>query len=98
MNWELPEFYIGYAADVNYEGKGLMSEAVKGVLKVLFEELGVYRVKSDCSDCNTRSWRLLERCGFTREGHLRENRRNPDGSYSGAYIYGLLRREYEATP
>lgn len=93
-NWELPEFTIGYVADVRHEGKGYISEAVTRVLDMLFRDMGAHRVKSDCHENNTRSWRLLERCGFRREGHLVENRRNADGSFHGDYLYGLLRREY----
>ena len=94
-NWELPEFYLGYVADVNHEGKGFISEAVRRVLKMLFDDLGAHRVKSDCNENNVRSWRLLERCGFTREGHLRENRKNPDGTFHGDYLYGLLQSEFK---
>ena len=93
-NWELPEFTIGYVADVNCEGKGYISEAVKGVLGMLFGDMGAHRVTSDCNENNIRSWRLLERCGFRREGHLRENRRSADGSFHGDFLYGLLRRGY----
>ncbi len=93
-NRELPEFAIGYVADTKYEGKGYITEAIKAVLAVLFEDLGAHRVKADCNENNMRSWRLLERCGFTREGHLRENKKNADGSFHGDYLYGLLRREY----
>ena len=94
-NWDLPEFTIGFVADVNYEGRGYISEAVKGVLEMLFDDLGAHRVKSDCSENNDRSWRLLERCGFLREGHLRENRKKTDGSYQGDFLYGLLREDYD---
>lgn len=93
-NWNLPEFTIGYVADIAHEGKGYISEAVNGVLGVLFRELGVHRVKSDCNEDNIRSWRLLERCGFRREGHLLENKRTADGSFHGDFLYGLLRQEY----
>jgi RimJ/RimL family protein N-acetyltransferase len=93
--WEPPEFIIGYVADVNHQGLGYISEAVKGVLRILFEDLNAHRVTADCHENNLRSWRLLERCGFKREGHLRENKQNPDGSYHGDYLYGLLRSEYE---
>ena len=94
-NWDLPEFSIGYVADVNYQGKGFISEAVRSVVKMLFVEMRAHRIKSDCHENNIRSWRLLERCGFKREGHLRENKRNADGSFHGDYLYGLLKREYE---
>lgn len=93
-NWDLPEFTIGYVADLNHEGKGYISEAVKCVLKMLFEEVGAHRVKSDCNENNIRSLKLLERCGFRREGHLLENRKNADGTFHGDYLYGMLRREY----
>lgn len=93
-NWELPEFTIGYVADVNHQKKGYISEAVKGVLKMLFEDVGAHRVKSDCNESNVRSIRLLERCGFRREGHILDNRKNPDGSFHGDFLYAILRREY----
>lgn len=93
-DWELPEFTIGYIADVDHEGKGYISEAVRRVLKMLFEDVGAHRVVSDCNENNVRSIRLLERCGFRREGHLLENRKNPDGSFHGDYLYAMLQREY----
>ncbi|MBL7077848.1 MAG: GNAT family N-acetyltransferase [Kiritimatiellae bacterium] len=94
IDWDLPEFTIGFVADVNYEGRGYISEAVNGVLGMLFGDMGAHRVKSDCHENNIRSQRLLERCGFKREGHLRENRKNADGSFHGDLLYGLLRQEY----
>lgn len=94
-NWDLPEFTIGYMADVNHEGRGYISESVKAILRVLFVNVGAYRIISDCNEHNVRSWRLLERCGFRREGHLRENKRSPEGSLHGDYLYGMLRREFE---
>jgi RimJ/RimL family protein N-acetyltransferase len=96
QNWGLPEFAIGYAADVNHEGKGYITEAVKGALCFIFEHLQAHRVRSDCADINHRSYRVLERCGFTREGHFRENKKNPDGTFHGDYQYGLLKHEFEA--
>jgi RimJ/RimL family protein N-acetyltransferase len=94
-NRDLPEFTIGYVADANYEGKGFISEAIRSVLGMLFIDMRAHRIKSDCHENNIRSWRLLERCGFKREGHLRENKRNADGSFHGDYLYGLLQSEFE---
>ena len=93
-NWDLPEFTIGYIADVDHEGKGYISEAVQRVLKMLFEEMGAHRVTADCNETNARSTRLLERCGFRKEGHLLENRKNPDGTFHGDFLFAMLRREY----
>ena len=93
-NWEIPAFAIGYIADLNYEGKGYISEAVRALLEMLFVNLKAQRVSADCHEDNERSWRLLERCGFKREGHLRNNKLNPDSSLHGDYLYGLLRDEF----
>ena len=95
-NWDLPEFAIGYVVDIAHEGKGYITEAVKAALCFIFENLQAHRVRSDCNDTNERSYRVLERCGFTREGHFRENKKNPDGTFHGDYQYGLLKREFEA--
>jgi RimJ/RimL family protein N-acetyltransferase len=92
-DWELPEFTLGFVADVLHEGKGFISEAVRRILKLLFEDLRAHRVRSECNENNIRSVRVLERCGFHREAHLRENKRNTDGSYYGDYLYAILRQE-----
>jgi RimJ/RimL family protein N-acetyltransferase len=93
-DWELPEFTLGFVADVHHEGKGFISEAVRRILKLLFEDLRAHRVRSECNENNIRSVRVLERCGLHREAHLRENKRNTDGSYHGDYLYAMLRQEY----
>jgi RimJ/RimL family protein N-acetyltransferase len=95
-NWDLPEFTIGYVVDVDHQGLGYITEAVKAALCFIFEHLQAHRVRSDCADTNERSYRVLERCGFTREGHFRQNKRNADGTIHGDYQYGLLKTEFEA--
>jgi ribosomal-protein-alanine N-acetyltransferase len=93
-DWDLPEFAIGFVADVDHEGMGYLTEAVTKLLTVLFTNLGVHRVIADCNEDNVRSRRLLDRCGFMKEGHLRQNKRNPDGSYHGDLLFGVLRQEF----
>jgi ribosomal-protein-serine acetyltransferase len=55
--------------------------------------LGAHRVSLRCDDTNLRSARVAERCGFTREGCLRETHANPQGGFSGDLLYGILRGE-----
>jgi RimJ/RimL family protein N-acetyltransferase len=38
---------------------------------------------------------VAERCGFTQEGLIRERERNPDGTFGGQVIFGLLKREWQ---
>ena len=93
-NWDLPEFQIGYFVDCRHQGHGYVTEAVQAAIRMLFQELGVHRVRLECDDTNVRSYRVAERCGLVREGHFRENKRHADGSLSGTLVYGLLRWEY----
>jgi ribosomal-protein-alanine N-acetyltransferase len=95
VNWDLPEFIIGYFVDRDHEGQGFVTEAVRAMLGFLFVNLGAQRVSLHCSDTNVRSRRVAERCGFVLEGHIRENKRNPDDTVSGSLYFGLLKSEWE---
>jgi len=97
-NRDLPEFSIGFIADVDHQRMGYITEAVRAVTRMLFETLGAHRIQADCNENNDRSWLLLERCGFKREGHLRENKIDKNGSYHGDYIYGMLKSDRYPEP
>jgi RimJ/RimL family protein N-acetyltransferase len=94
VSWELPEFELGYFADREHLGQGYLSEAARAALSFCFISLAAERVRLECDDTNLPSIRVAERCGFVREGHLRRNRRWPDGTFSGTLLYGLLRDEW----
>jgi RimJ/RimL family protein N-acetyltransferase len=94
-NLDLPEFDIGYFADALHEGQGFVTDAVKAALGFIFKYLQASRVRLECDDSNLRSQRVAERCGFVKEGHVHENRRNPDGSLSGTLYYELLKSEFD---
>jgi len=96
VDWRLPEFEIGYFAEVEHEGQGYVTEAVRATLDIIFNQLHAHRVRLRCDETNLRSIRVAERCKMTREGRLRENKRRPDGTYSNALIFGLLKCEYLA--
>jgi len=93
VDWKLPEFQLGYFADVDHEGMGYVTEAVKATLEIIFNHMGAHRVRLGCDETNLRSIKVAERCHMTREGSLRENRLNPDGTYSNSFIYGILKGE-----
>lgn len=96
VNWEVREFEIGFFADKDHEGQGYVTEAVRAAMGFIFEHLKAHRIRMECDDTNKRSWRVAERCGMVREGHIRENKKNPDGKLSGTLYFGLLKREFEA--
>jgi RimJ/RimL family protein N-acetyltransferase len=96
ISWDIPEFTIGYFADVDHEGQGYVTEAARAAIAFVFCHLRAHRVRLGCNDTNLRSRRVAERCGMILEGHIRENKRNSDGERSGELCFGLLRAEYEA--
>ncbi len=95
VNWQTPEFELGYVVDRDHEGEGVITESVRATLRLVLGDLGARRVRLTCDDTNERSLRVAERTGFVREGHLREDHRQPDGTFTGTYLYGLLKSEFD---
>jgi RimJ/RimL family protein N-acetyltransferase len=91
--WEVPSFEIGYFIEPSFQGRGLAYEASNRALKFLFEDLRAHKVIILTRDYNEKSWRLAERLGFEREGHLRECGAK-DGRRWGLYHYGMLVSDY----
>lgn len=61
---------IGYVLAKPHWGQGLMPEAVSGLVHVALHELGFFRVEASCDAENHASARVLEKCGFIKEGRL----------------------------
>lgn len=55
---------IGYWIGVPYWGKGLIPEAVSRLLKHSFEDLGVEKAWCGYYEGNSRSRKVMEKCGF----------------------------------
>jgi RimJ/RimL family protein N-acetyltransferase len=87
---------IGYAQGRAYWGNGYMQEALTAVINYAFAELNLHRIEADVDPRNDGSVRSLERLGFQREGYLRE-RWQVNGEIQDAFLYGLLRPDWEAT-
>jgi [ribosomal protein S5]-alanine N-acetyltransferase len=64
--------YLGFGLDGEFEGRGLISEALQVVLDYAFETLRLHRVMANFMPENERSERLLRRLGFEIEGRARE--------------------------
>ena len=55
---------LGYVLSKNYWGKGIMPEAVKGVIDYLFNDLNLDFLTCGHFDKNNQSRRVIEKCGF----------------------------------
>ena len=84
---------IFYSLDPARWGIGLASEATKRIIQFCFEELKLHRMEAGVATENHRSIALLERVGFSREGHHRLILPTMDG-WKDNYSYGMLEDDY----
>ncbi|MHA1977973.1 MAG: GNAT family N-acetyltransferase [Candidatus Hodarchaeales archaeon] len=94
--WNVPSFELGWYLDQTYQGEGLATEAVKRSIRLLFDDLNTHKIIVLTRDNNERSIKLTERCGFIREGHLRDHNIE-NGKRFGLLCYRMLRSEYSQT-
>ncbi len=62
---------LGYWAGENHARRGYISAAVRAVVALAFEHLGLHRVEAACIPSNAPSRGLLEKAGFQQEGVAR---------------------------
>jgi RimJ/RimL family protein N-acetyltransferase len=85
---------IGYVLNKDYWGKGIMTEAVKEVMRYLFEEMGMELLSVAHFVDNSRSGRVIEKCGFKYEGTIRKKFVRFDGKVLDECVYSITRDEY----
>jgi RimJ/RimL family protein N-acetyltransferase len=92
-DFELREAVLWYTLHPDHWGRGYTTEAARAMLGFGFGELMLHRIWADCDPRNTASWRVLEKLGMRREGHLIENARIK-GEWVDSLIYAVLNREW----
>ncbi len=86
---------LGYWVGVDYWGRGFATEASRALVNHAFTTLGLRRVVAHCLTRNEGSWRVMEKLGMTREGHLRQHVVKWDVA-EDIWLYGVLRDEWKA--
>lgn len=84
---------IGYALNKKYWNKGIMTEALKAVLKFGFEKMELNRIEINCDERNIASAKVMEKNGLKYEGTLRQ-KRFQKGEYINLKYYSILKEEY----
>ena len=84
---------LGYVLGRAHWGRGLMREALEGLLGHAFGAMGLRRIEAEVDVRNGPSSRLLGRLGFRREGLLRQ-RWFTKGEARDVEIHGLLQDEW----
>ena len=87
-------------AEVHYSivpahwGHGYATDALRAVISYCFDELGLHRIEAGCAVDNLASIRVLEKCGFTKEGRHRKILPLSSG-WSDNFSFAILREDRE---
>jgi ribosomal-protein-serine acetyltransferase len=83
---------IGYWLGAELGGRGVMTAAVRALVRHGFEELGLNRIGISAALGNTKSRRVAERLGFRQDGVLRDGEWLYD-HFVDLAVYTRLRRD-----
>lgn len=89
---------LGWALHPDHAGQGFATEAVRELIRVCFEDLGLRRVTATCFADNESSWRLMERVGMRREQHAVRESLHRSGAWLDGLGYALLADEWRPQP
>lgn len=84
---------LGITLAPTWQGQGLAGEAMRAMLALAFEGMGMHRALASVDPRNVPCVRMLERIGLRKEAHFRESLRWGDGWADDA-IYAMLAREW----
>ena len=86
---------LGYSLAKPAWGRGYMTEASREVIRYGFEELALGLISCTHYLFNDRSRRVIEKCGFEREGIIHAAEPAPDGTMQDLATYYLTRVSWE---
>jgi len=85
---------LGWVLHPAHAGHGYATEAVRALIRLCFEDLGVRRVTASCFAGNEGSWRLMERVGMRREQYAVRDSLHRSGEWLDGMGYALLAEEW----
>ncbi|WP_442787808.1 GNAT family N-acetyltransferase [Flavobacterium suncheonense] len=80
---------IGYMLATQFHGKGIMQEALTRIIEYGFQNMKLHSIEAVTDPENYPSWKLLEKNGFIREGHFKQDT-YWQGVYLDSFVYSLL--------
>lgn len=85
---------IEYCIGKEFQGKGLATECTKALIDFGFNEIKLNKIQICHKANNIPSKRVIEKCGFTYEGTLRDFF-YMDGKYVDRLYYSILKKEHK---
>lgn len=95
IDWSVPKAEIAYFITETESGKGIMTNAVRILLKYCFETLKLERVYTRIAPENIGSQRVAIKNGFRLEGTMRNDFRTKSGELLDVHCFGILKEEFE---
>lgn len=84
---------IGYVLSPKYWNKGIITEAIKRIIKFGFDQLNANRIEAHCDENNIGSYRAMEKAGMKYEGTHRQ-KVLMKGKFVNMRFYSILLEEY----
>ena len=91
IRWEHFRSEIGYMLLPEYQGKGIITEAIQLLVDYGFNEMNMHSLEAIIDPENTASARVLEKNNFVKEAHFKENEFY-DGKFLDAVVYSILNK------
>lgn len=85
---------LGWVMHPDYGGRGYATEAVRELLRIGFEDLGLRRMTANCFIANESSWRLMGRVGMRLESHAVRESLHRSGDWLDVVGYAILAEDY----
>lgn len=84
---------VGYVLNPKFWGQGIATEAVSAAIEFAFKELGANRVEAKFIQGNGASLRVMQKCGMTFEGYLKQYMR-VKGEYKNIGIASITADDF----
>lgn len=85
---------LGYNLSASYWNNGVMTEALKAVIKFLFTDIGFNRIQCKHDPMNIASGQVMIKSGMSYEGTLRQNF-FANGRFHDSKLYAILKEDFK---
>ena len=97
-NWENRNAEVGIViGKKEHWNKGYGTDAMMSILDFAFNQMNLHRVYLRVFEYNLRGIKSYEKCGFKKEGIIRDDR-YVNGEYHDTIIMGILKGEFKKIP